>query len=107
MSIDTRAEQMFPLAVIRNFLPASSRTGKPVHPSVIFRWIRYGLKSGDGGKVHLEALKCGGSICTSREAIDRFFAELTRRSSLPCAPVSSSSVQMETSRELQKAGLKP
>jgi hypothetical protein len=107
MSIDTRTEEMFPLPVVRKFLPVSSRTGKPVHPSVIFRWIRYGLKARDGGKVHLEALKCGGSLCTSREALDRFFAELTRRASIPVVRNEINSTDLgETSRKLESAGLK-
>ncbi len=107
MSIDTREEQVYPLPAIRQFLPPSTRTGKPVHPSVIFRWIKRGLRAGDGTVVHLEAVKAGNSLCTSREAVERFFSELTARSGLPVRPaVVSARDRARISCELKVAGLK-
>lgn len=105
--IDTREEQVFPLPAIRRYLPPSTRTGKPVHPSVVSRWIKTGLKAGDGSTVRLEAVKCGGSLCTSREAIERFFAELTAKSGLSVRPAVATARERErTSRELVALGLK-
>jgi Protein of unknown function (DUF1580) len=107
MAIDTREESVYPLPRIRQFLPPSTRTGKPVHPSVVFRWIKNGLKAGDGSTVRLEAVKCGSALCTSREAVERFFAELTARSGLVTAPrVASRHERERTSRDLVELGLK-
>jgi hypothetical protein len=107
MSIDTREEKVYPLNAIRKFLPPSARTGNPPHPSVVFRWIKRGLKAGDGTTVYLDAVKAGNSLCTSREAVERFFSELTARSGLP---VKTSTVlardRDRISRELKAAGLK-
>jgi len=106
MNIDTREEQVYPLPAIRRFLPPSTRTGKPVHPSVIFRWIKRGLKAADGTIVHLDAVKAGGSLCTSREAVERFFAEMTARSGLPVSsPVCSGRERKRITRDLKAAGL--
>src|SRR5262245_30432403 len=108
MPIDSREETCYTLANIRRFLPATTRAGKPPHPSVIYRWITRGLKAKDGSVVRLEALVCGGAICTSREAVERFFAELTARSGLPVASpaVLSRREREQTSRELKALGLK-
>jgi hypothetical protein len=107
MSIDTREEQVYPLPAIRRYLPPSTRTGKPVHPSVIFRWIKTGLKASDGTVVRLDAVKAGGSLCTSREAVERFFSELTVRSGLSVqTPVATARDREKTSGELATAGLK-
>ena len=107
MSIDVSKEKLYPLAAIRQFLPESARTGRPVHPTVIARWITRGLKAKDGTGVHLEAVKAGQALCTSREAIKRFFDELTRRENLPAdRPTVQRAPQESTSRRLASAGLK-
>jgi len=107
MPIDSREEQCYTLSAIRQFLPETSRGNKP-HQSVVYRWVTRGLKARDGSVVKLECLICGGAICTSREAIERFFAELTARSGLaPMAPKQDRSKQRtETSLKLQELGLK-
>lgn len=108
MAIDSREEECFTLVNIRRFLPATTRSGKPPHHSVIYRWITRGLKARDGSVVRLEALICGGATCTSREAIERFFAELTARAGLSAAsPAAISRRERERiSRELKRLGLK-
>jgi hypothetical protein len=106
MAIDTREEQVYPLNAIRKFLPPSPRTGNPVHPSVVFRWIKRGLKAGDGTTVHLDAVKAGNNLCTSREAVERFFSDLTARSGLPITAQTVGSRERERiSRDLRAAGL--
>jgi hypothetical protein len=40
-------------------------------PSTLYRWARKGI-----GGVRLEYLRIGRSMVTSREALDRFFAQL-------------------------------
>jgi hypothetical protein len=107
MSIDTLIEKLYPLAAIRQFLPESARTGKPVHPSVISRWITRGLKVKDGTVVHLEAVKAGNALCTSREAVGRFFAELTARNRFPGNRAAAGRAGNEdTSQRLVELGLK-
>jgi len=108
MAIDTREEEVFPLKLARKYLPPSSRTGRAVHPSVVFRWCTRGLKAGDGSIVRLEAIKAGSALCTSRPAIERFFAELTARSGLPVTPPAAVErrERERTSRDLAALGLK-
>lgn len=106
MPIDSREEQCHTLQGIRKFLPDTSRGNKP-HQSVVYRWITRGLKARDGSTVKLECLICGGAICTSREAVERFFAELTARSGLVEKPaVASRREHQRTSQQLVALGLK-
>jgi hypothetical protein len=51
----------------------SRRGGRPTHPSTVTRWMKEGI-----GGVRLEGIRIGASICTSVEALQRFFYELTR-----------------------------
>jgi hypothetical protein len=70
MSI-TLAEDVAPLGKAGGkFLP-SRRKGRPVHASCLFRWAKYGLRG-----VKLETIRIGGTLCTSRQALERFFARL-------------------------------
>jgi len=50
------------------------RRGKPLNTATIRLWIKEGV---DG--VRLEAVRAGRSFVTSREAIERFCDELTKR----------------------------
>jgi hypothetical protein len=83
MLIDLEREQLYPLRVAVKWAPPSSRTGKTLHPSVLFRWVKRGLVAADGSRVYLEAVKAGSALAISREALERFFGELTRRAGLP------------------------
>jgi hypothetical protein len=47
------------------------RQGKPVHPSCLFRWTKSGCRG-----VILESIQVGGTRCTSKEALERFFQQL-------------------------------
>lgn len=49
------------------------RNGKRVHISTLYRWTTRGVRG-----VRLETLPLGGTLATSREALERFFAELAR-----------------------------
>ena len=51
------------------------RANKPVHASCIFRWAATGCRG-----VKLEYVQIGGTRCTSREALERFFQKLTAQS---------------------------
>jgi Protein of unknown function (DUF1580) len=73
--IDLAAEQLLSLAHAAHKLPAG-RSGAPVSPSCLFRWIRDGVKTPDGN-VRLEAIRMGGRWLTSVEALKRFAARQT------------------------------
>jgi hypothetical protein len=68
--IDPFAEQTVPLGRAARFVP-SLRGDRPVNPSTIWRWATAGVRG-----IKLETVKVGGTTCTSREALQRFFARL-------------------------------
>ena len=47
------------------------RGGRPPHASCLFRWAKGGLRG-----VRLETMRVGGTLCTSKQALERFFARL-------------------------------
>ena len=49
------------------------RNGKRVHFRTLYRWTTQGVRG-----VRLETLPLGGTLATSREALERFFAEIAR-----------------------------
>ena len=71
--IDVNVEQVLSLqeASQRDILPRR-RGGKRPHVATFFRWVTHGV-----GGVRLEAIKVGGTLCTSAEAIQRFCERLT------------------------------
>jgi hypothetical protein len=52
------------------FPPA--RRGRPVSASCVWRWFREGVRTADGRRVHLEALRVVNRYVTSDEAVRRF-----------------------------------
>jgi hypothetical protein len=48
------------------------RGGRRLNVSTVFRWAQVGIKG-----VRLEAVKIGGTLCTSEPALKRFFERLT------------------------------
>lgn len=64
-------EELVPLSQATKWVPAR-RGAARTHPSTLFRWATEGLHG-----VRLEVLQVGGSRCTSREALHRFFKRLT------------------------------
>jgi len=71
MAINSLAETVVSLADAARSCPAR-RGGKRPHVSCIYRWTTTGCKG-----VILESLQVGGTRCTSREALARFFEALT------------------------------
>ncbi|MFC1597191.1 DUF1580 domain-containing protein [Planctomycetota bacterium] len=69
--IDPNCETLISLADAAKSLPAR-RGGKRPHVSCLYRWTTTGCKG-----VVLESLQCGGTRCTSKEALARFFRALT------------------------------
>ena len=71
MAIDSSAETLISLTEAARSLPRRRR-GKRPHVSCIYRWTSTGCKG-----VILESLQCGGTRCTSKEALSRFMEALT------------------------------
>ena len=69
--IDSASETLISLADAAGGLPRRRR-GRKTHVSTLFRWTTSGCRG-----VVLESLQCGGTRCTSREALQRFFERLS------------------------------
>jgi hypothetical protein len=69
--IDSASETLITLADAAGELPRRRR-GRKTHVSTLFRWTTIGCRG-----VILESLQCGGTRCTSREALQRFFERLS------------------------------
>jgi Protein of unknown function (DUF1580) len=70
--IDTTVEAPIPLAQAADDLP-ERRRGRKTHVSTLFRWSTAGCRG-----VVLETIQVGGTRCTSREALQRFFERLSQ-----------------------------
>ena len=77
--IDIRHERPIPFREVPA-LPCipGRRNGARLNIATVHRWHRHGL-----GGVRLEGIKVGGVLCTSLEALQRFFDRLTGTSSSP------------------------
>jgi hypothetical protein len=69
--IDIASERLMTLTEAAAFRPAN-RQGKPTHISTVYRWINPGVRG-----VRLEAIRLGGKLYTSKEALQRFAERLT------------------------------
>jgi hypothetical protein len=69
--IDPLSENLITLAEAARLCPRRRR-GRPSHVSSIYRWSTNGCRG-----VRLETIQVGGTRCTSREALARFFQVLT------------------------------
>jgi Protein of unknown function (DUF1580) len=69
--IDISKEQVLPLTGATKHVPRRRR-GRPTHVATLYRWSDPGLHG-----IRLEVIQCGGTLCTSLEALQRFFNRLT------------------------------
>ena len=95
----TLAEDLMTLGEAARFVPR--RGGRKAHVSSLYRWTTTGCR-----RVLLESIQCGGSRCTSRQALERFFERLSGRD----AAVSSNSkaharAVAQADAELAEAGI--
>lgn len=100
MAIDLN-ETIITLSHAARLCPAR-RGGKPTHVSCIYRWTTRGLKG-----VVLEVIQVGGTRCTSREALDRFFNRLTFGGAQHCryrTPAQRQRAAERAARELEREG---
>ena len=70
--IDMQKEKVYSLSQSAKIVP--SLDGKPIHTSTLWRWCKKGLKG-----VRLEYIRIGTRICTSKEALSRFFVALAEK----------------------------
>ncbi len=100
--IDPQTESLVSLTDAARLLPAR-RGGKRPHVSCLYRWTVSGCRG-----VVLESIAIGGTRCTSREALSRFFAALTYADG-PELPVRSVAKRQQASaaaeRELRRLGV--
>ena len=101
MSIDVRNERLIRLADVPKlkWLPAR-RGGKRLNCSTCYRWHQQGIRG-----VKLEAIKAGGSLCTSEAALLRFFHSLTNAGSSPPPPVLRTADFRRAEKLLDQAGI--
>ncbi len=83
MSIDLATEQPIPLTDVPSlkFIPRRRR-GKKLHKSTPFRWANPGVHG-----ERLEVIRVGNTLCTSVEALQRFFERLAKVEHTPPAGV--------------------
>ena len=102
MPIELSCETLISLAEAASLCP-KRRRGKKPHVSCIYRWTSSGCRG-----VVLESIQVGGTRCTSRDALQRFFERLTG-SSTPSAPAPTSLHRRkqiaEAERILDRAGI--
>jgi hypothetical protein len=101
--IDPNSETLISLSEAARHLPRR-RGGKRPHVSCIYRWTTSGCKG-----VILESIQVGGTRCTSREAMSRFFRRLTTGDAAD-VPVVRSVAERERAvaramKELEQAGV--
>lgn len=68
--IDLKEEFVLSLVEAAKKLPRR-RAGKKPHVATLYRWASHGLKG-----IRLETIQVGGTMCTSLEALQRFFERL-------------------------------
>ncbi len=76
MPIDPNTETLISLTEAAKNLP-TRRAGKRPHVSCLYRWSTAGCRG-----VVLETIQVGGTRCTSKESLARFFRRLTQDSGL-------------------------
>lgn len=81
--VDPLSEQLISLTEAASLLPRRRR-GRKASPSTCYRWSQTGVRG-----VVLETVQVGGTRCTSREALARFFAALSNLDSPKSAPVAT------------------
>ncbi|MEK6677602.1 MAG: DUF1580 domain-containing protein [Planctomycetota bacterium] len=101
--IDIQAEDVVSLteAAKSKHLPRR-RKGKRPHVATLFRWATVGVRG-----IVLETIQCGGTRCTSVEALQRFFERCTDPSALPHQSTTKAREReiAKAERELEAAGI--
>ena len=96
--IDLTSEHLLTLSAAAKLLP-KRRRGKRPHASTMYRWTDAGCNG-----IVLETIQIGGTRCTSRETLARFFHRLTARRER-CAVTVSEASHAAADAELARAGI--
>ena len=70
--INLKTETILSFSEVCRRLPRR-RAGRPLHPATLYRWANPGLRG-----IKLETIQVGGTLCTSLEALQRFFDKLSQ-----------------------------
>ncbi len=100
--IDLLQEELLSLPDAAKSLPRR-RGGRHVHPATVYSWTTRGCRS-----VVLESTQVGGTRCTSKEALARFFTRLTEAAEAGRFPAHAPSQQRSqdaTEKKLDDLGL--
>lgn len=103
--IDIATEIVLSLTEAATRLPRRKKGKKP-HLATLYRWAKQGVKG-----CRLETIQIGGTLCTSMEAMQRFFNRMTSDDSATgAAPASAPPVQRQAQieqaqRELTEEGI--
>lgn len=92
--VDVLSEQAVTLTNACKILP-ERRKGKKPNVATLYRWSTIGVRG-----VVLETIQVGGTRCTSREALQRFFDRLTAKSAGNPAPAG---LPQSRRREVERA----
>ncbi len=100
--IDSTCENLVTLGDVPALLPLRRGQKRP-HVSCVYRWAQHGLRG-----VRLEIIQVGGTACTSREALQRFFERLTAARTGERAPTRTAGQRRKAAAranaELENAG---
>ncbi len=103
--IDISTEKLVTPTEITKHVPRR-RAGKKCNVATVYRWMQIGIHG-----IRLESLVCGGSKCSSIEALQRFFDALTAQADgqpveQPPRITKSRQKQIEAAeKRLEKAGV--
>ena len=99
--IDLKEESVLSLVEAAKKLPRR-RAGKKPHVATLYRWASHGLKG-----IRLETIQVGGTLCTSIEALQRFFERLSgpRSESAIVTPPASDRRISRAEKRLKEIGI--
>ena len=101
--IELNSEDVVSLTEATSLLPRRRRGKKP-HVATLYRWAQRGVRG-----VRLETIQVGGTLCTSREALQRFCERLSNpeaaRSSAIRSPAARERAVDRAGRELSEVGI--
>ena len=96
MAIDIEKEEVLSLTDARRTLPRVN--GRRPSLCTLWRWCRKGLRG-----VHLDYIRIGRGIATSRQALNRFFNELSAKDEPLVTPPIERPFPRVTSKSRQQA----
>ena len=94
--IDSASETLVSLANAAKLIPRRRR-GRKTHVSTLFRWTTAGCRG-----VVLESIQVGGTRCTSKEGLQRFFEQLSEQRQV--GPISGGQAGSSVGRRTRTIG---